>query len=106
VLEAKDGKGALEVLARAASPPSLALVDWTMPVMGGDEVVAILNRDYPSLRIIVTSGYPEEDVRRAFPPGALAGFLQKPYSMATLTEKVEETLRGGGGPNEEMPAVA
>jgi signal transduction histidine kinase/ActR/RegA family two-component response regulator len=105
VLEAKNGRDALEVLAGAAPRPSLALLDLTMPVMGGEELVPILNQDYPNLRIILTSGYPEEETRRGFPPGAVAGFLQKPYTVATLTEKVEETFNSGG-PNEETPAAA
>ncbi len=92
VLAAKNGKDALEVLAGAAPLPALVLLDLTMPVMGGEDLVPILNQDYPRLGIIVTSGYPEEHARRVFPPGAVAGFLEKPYTMAMLTEKVEETL--------------
>lgn len=105
VLEAKNGKDALEVLAGAVPRPSLVLLDLTMPVMGGEELVPILKRDYPGLWIIVTSGYPEEDARRGFPPGAVAGFLQKPYTVATLTEKVEETFNSGGA-NAEAPTAA
>ena len=105
VLEAKNGRDALEVLAGAAPLPSLALLDLTMPVMGGEELVPILNQDYPDLRIILTSGYPEEETRRGFPPGAVAGFVRKPYTVATLTEKVDETFNSGG-PNEETPAAA
>ena len=105
VLEAKDGKDAIGVLARAGPLPSLVLLDLTMPRIGGEELVPILNRDYPGLNIIVTSGYAEENVRPVFPPGAVAGFLQKPYTAAALTEKVEETL-DSGGPNTEAPAAA
>jgi len=105
VLEAKNGKDALDVLAAAARPPSLVLVDLTMPAMGGEELVSILNQKYPGLSIIVTSGYPEEEARRAFAPGAVAGFLQKPYTVSTLTEIVE-TAGKSGGPDEEAPAAA
>jgi YesN/AraC family two-component response regulator len=76
-----------------------------MPVKGGAELVPILNHDYPSLRIIVTSGYSEEDVRRNLPPGAVANFLQKPYTITTLTEKVEGTLNSGG-PGENVRKAA
>jgi two-component system, cell cycle sensor histidine kinase and response regulator CckA len=105
VLEATNGKDALEVLARAAPLPSLVLLDLTMPAMGGEELVPVLNHDYPGLRIIVTSGYPEEYAQKGFSPGAVAGFLQKPYTVATLTERVEGAL-DSGGPNEEAPAAA
>jgi two-component system cell cycle sensor histidine kinase/response regulator CckA len=105
VLEAENGKHALEVLAGAAPLPSLVLLDMTMPKMGGEELVPILNHDYPDLRIIVTSGYPEEDLQKEFPPGAVAGFLQKPYTIAALTEKVEETI-SSGDPDEEAPDAA
>ena len=95
VLEATSGKSALDLLAGAATLPTLVLLDLTMPVMGGAELVPILNRDYPGLQVMVTSGYAEEDARREFPPGAIADFLQKPYTLATLTEKVEGILKSG-----------
>jgi CheY-like chemotaxis protein len=100
-LEAGNGRDALDVLARAARPPALVLLDLTMPVMGGEELVPILNRDYPDLPILLTSGYPEEEAQRAFPPGAVAAFLQKPYTVAALAEKVERTLDRVGAGNSE-----
>jgi CheY-like chemotaxis protein len=105
VLEATNGKGALEVLAAVATLPRLVLLDLTMPVMGGAELVPILNRDYSGLRVILTSGYSEEDARRDLSPGAIADFLQKPYTLATLMEKVEGALESGG-PNPEARMVA
>jgi two-component system cell cycle sensor histidine kinase/response regulator CckA len=105
VLEANNGKNALEVLAGAAKPPTLVLLDLTMPVMGGAELVPILNHDYPRLPVVLTSGYSEEDVRRDLPPAAIADFLQKPYSLTTLMEKVDGILNSGG-PNAEVRMAA
>jgi PAS domain S-box-containing protein len=105
VLEATNGKDALELLARTATLPTLILLDLTMPALGGAEVLPILNRDYPGLPVILTSGYPEEDARTVFPPGGIADFLQKPYTLATLAEKVEGILNRGG-PNAKSPAAA
>jgi CheY-like chemotaxis protein len=68
VLEAKDGRHALDVLAGSGTP-TLALVDLAMPVMGGDELVPILNRNYPGLKIVLSSGYPEDEVRKDSLPG-------------------------------------
>ena len=76
-----------------------------MPVMGGAELLPILNHDYPGLRVIVTSGYSEEDARSDLPSNAIADFLQKPYTITTLMEKVEAALKSGG-PNPEVWRVA
>jgi PAS domain S-box-containing protein len=97
MLEAKNGKDALRVLAEAPSLPSLILLDLAMPVMGGDELVPILGKKYPGLKIVLTSGYPEEDARKGFQAGSVAGFLQKPYTVVMLAEKVGAVL--GGSPD-------
>jgi CheY-like chemotaxis protein len=94
VLEATDGKHALEVLAEAPSLPSAVLLDLAMPVMGGDELIPILSEKYPGLKILVTSGYPEEEARADFAGASVAGFLQKPYTAATLTNRMDEVLEG------------
>ncbi len=92
VLEARDGRHALEVLAASPSAPALVLLDVAMPVMGGDELVPILTRRYPAINIIVSSGYPEEQARGGTLGPPVAGFLQKPYTAAALAEKVREIL--------------
>jgi PAS domain S-box-containing protein len=92
VLEARDGKDALRVLADSGALPSLALLDLAMPVMGGDELVPILGAKYPSLKIILSSGYPEDEARKVSPNGSVAGFLQKPYTGVALAEKIASVL--------------
>jgi PAS domain S-box-containing protein len=102
VLEAGDGRDALQVLASSPSLPALILLDLAMPVMGGDELVPILAEEYPGLKIILTSGYPEEDARAGFRSESIVGFLQKPYAVATLVEKVEQALGGNPANNAEL----
>jgi CheY-like chemotaxis protein len=92
VQEAHDGKDALQVLAQSPSLPSLVLLDLAMPVMGGDELVPILQSRYPGLKVILSSGYPEEEARRLSPNGSVAGFLQKPYTGSALAEKIAQVL--------------
>jgi CheY-like chemotaxis protein len=95
VWEAKDGKDALQVLAGAVSLPALVLLDLAMPVMGGDELIPILEQRYPGLNILVSSGYQEEDAQ-GFPAGSVVGFLQKPYTVVALLEKVRESIPSRG----------
>jgi signal transduction histidine kinase len=102
VLEARNGKDALQVLADSVSLPSLILLDLAMPVMGGDELVPILEAQYPGPKIIISSGYPEDEARKGFRPGSVAGFLQKPYSVGTLAQKIAETLGGDSNENSQF----
>ena len=94
VLEAGNGKAALDLLADSSSLPSLVMLDHAMPVMGGDELIPILQSKYPKLKVLLCSGYPKE--ASSFAPAAIP-FLQKPYTAAELTEKVAETLAASPG---------
>lgn len=97
VLEAADGKHALRILAGSPVLPSVVVLDLAMPVMGGDELLPVLAKEYPSLKIVISSGYPEEETRRGFGGASIAGFLQKPYTAATLTNKIDEIFRQQSG---------
>jgi PAS domain S-box-containing protein len=92
VQEAEDGKDALRVLAGSSAQPSLVLLDLAMPVMGGDELVPILEATYPGLKILISSGYPEEQARKLAPNPSVVSFLQKPYTGVALAEKVAQVL--------------
>jgi PAS domain S-box-containing protein len=91
-LEAENGKDALHVLEETSTLPSLVLLDLAMPVMGGDELVPLLETSYPQLKILVSSGYPEEETRKVLPSGSIAGFIQKPYTAVALAEKIGQVL--------------
>ncbi len=51
-----------------------------------------LRRLQADTKIILSSGYNEQEVTSCFVGKGLAGFLQKPYEMATLHEKLREIL--------------
>ncbi len=97
-IEAENGENALRVLEDSPTLPSLALLDLAMPVMGGDELVPILEAKYPDVKVLVSSGYPEEETRKVFPSGSIAGFIQKPYTAVALAEKIEQVLHARPAP--------
>ncbi|MBI3129939.1 MAG: response regulator [Acidobacteria bacterium] len=68
----------------------LVVLDFTMPMMDGAECLRIIKGLDPNLPVLMTSGFSEGD--RSGPLGdlPLAGFLQKPYTLATL----QATVRG------------
>jgi two-component system, cell cycle sensor histidine kinase and response regulator CckA len=97
VAEAEDGRKALQVLAEAKAPPQIVLLDLAMPVMGGDELAPILEEKYPEIKIVLTSGYPEEEARKIYRSASIASFLQKPYTVEALAERIAGTLTSAGG---------
>lgn len=92
VLEATHGQHAITTLAESVSPPDVILLDLAMPVMGGDELLPILAAKYPGIKIIVSSGYSEEEARRASSFDGVAAFLPKPYHATALRTVVAHVL--------------
>ena len=94
VLEAADGREALEIFRQKADEISLVLLDLTMPYMNGEEVLRELKVIRPSVQVLLSSGFNEVDAVRRFTGKDLAGFLQKPYTSSVLAEKVKKAVRG------------
>ena len=94
VIAAKDGREALDCFRRRPDDVTCVLLDLTMPQMDGEDVYRELRRVRPDIRVILSSGYNEEDVAQRFVGQGLAGFLQKPYAHAALAAKLREALEG------------
>jgi DNA-binding NarL/FixJ family response regulator len=93
VAEATSGFQALEWLRR--NEAALAIVDLSMPGMGGLELIARLKRDFPKLRVLVLSMHAEEQYAlRAFQAGA-HGYVTKDHAPAELVGAVEKVAAGG-----------
>ncbi len=92
VLVAADGHQALDVY-RQRPGIDLVLLDMTMPRMDGEETFRELRRVDPGVRVILTSGYNEQDATERFAGKGLAGFIQKPYRPQDLLEKVRAALQ-------------
>lgn len=98
VLGAETGEQALEVFAGEAGGVSLVLLDLNMPGMGGIRCLHRILELSPEARVLVSSGYMEEDhSREALASGAM-GFIGKPYRMRDLGIRVREVLDREEGP--------
>jgi len=86
VLTAVDGRDAVDVFTRHADSISHVILDLSMPNMDGMAAFTELVRIKPGLKVILSSGYDEQDsLQRLSGPG-LAGFIQKPYSLQNLRD--------------------
>jgi two-component system cell cycle sensor histidine kinase/response regulator CckA len=94
VLEAKDGFEALELAARHSGPIHLVLSDMVMPKMNGAELAKRLNVIRPDTKVLLMSGYYEYSETIRVITSSTTPMLQKPFSPASLVEKVREVLKG------------
>jgi CheY-like chemotaxis protein len=92
VIEARNGPEALLLSERHQGPLDLLLTDVVMPRMSGRELAERLAPLRPSMSVLYMSGYTDDAIIRHGVLGADTAFLQKPFTPATLVQRVRETL--------------
>jgi PAS domain S-box-containing protein len=98
VIEAEDGAQGVEILRNAPTPLTAALLDLTMPGLSGEETLRQLRRIDRRLPVILMSGYNEREVLDRFVGRDLAGFLQKPFKLDDLRDKLRELFQESADP--------
>jgi len=105
VLAARDGLEAMKVLEQYNRPVDLLFTDVVMPRMGGAELFKRFSEVQPEVPVIFTSGYPRSILLESGLNDNGLEFLQKPYTTASLLEKIRVVLvthknrKSGPGPN-------
>jgi len=92
VLLATNGQEAVDLFRERGSEVALVLLDLTMPVLGGEQVLRELRRIRPAVKILLSSGFNEVEAIHRFAGKGLSGFIQKPYTATQLAEKVKTVL--------------
>jgi signal transduction histidine kinase/CheY-like chemotaxis protein len=92
VLEASNGRQAIEVAEKAPGPIRLLLTDVVMPEMSGRAVAERLASWHPGLRVLYMSGYARDAIAQhgVLEPGT--EFLAKPFTPAALLSRVRAVL--------------
>ncbi len=102
VLEASEGAEAIRQAQRHDGPIHLLVTDMVMPRMTGGVLARQLQSQRPKMRILFVSGYSSENIDDpSIMNIAPEQFLQKPFTMAELIQKVQTLLdqraKGSGG---------
>jgi signal transduction histidine kinase/ActR/RegA family two-component response regulator len=92
VMEARDGRHALEICELRFGAIDLLLTDVVMPGIGGRELAARLAELRPAMPVIYMSGYTDTAVVQhgVLDPGTT--FLQKPFTPDALARKIRQVL--------------
>jgi len=92
VLEAGEPEAGLRLAASHAGPIHLLLTDMIMPQMNGHSLSQQLMTTRPNLKVLYMSGYTEDLIAHHELTGTGAAFLQKPFTIDTLLQKVRATV--------------
>jgi nitrogen-specific signal transduction histidine kinase len=96
VRTAKNGREALEVFRQCQADIVCVVLDLMMPNMDGEETLAELRRVQEDVKVVLSSGYHEQDVTERLAATGFAGFLKKPYTEDTLIGQLRHALEGDG----------
>lgn len=93
VIEAENGDKALEIVEQGQSF-DLLVTDVVMPHMDGPTLCKKIRDIHPNMKTIFISGYTEDTFRKNLGHNADIHFLQKPFTLKDLAQKVKDVLRG------------
>ncbi len=90
VLTAPGGRAAVDLLRRDPHAIDCVLLDLSMPLMDGRECFQLLREIRPDIRVVLSSGYNEQEAVDRFEHEGLAGFIQKPYRATDLSAIIRQ----------------
>jgi len=94
--EADSGESAIAMVETEGLRPDLILTDVIMPGLSGRTLAEALSRIIPGVKVVYMSGYTDDAIAHhgVLDPGV--EFIQKPFSMAVLADKIRSVLSSGG----------
>ena len=94
VLEARNGREALDVVDATPGTIDMLLSDAIMPLMVGGELARSLRVVRPQLKVLYMSGFTDDEVVRRGLLEYDAVLLEKPFTPEVLMRRVREVLDG------------
>jgi PAS domain S-box-containing protein len=94
VVGAADGCQAVDYFRENSDSVACVLLDLTMPRMGGEETFRELKKIRSDVRVVLSSGFSEQEVASRFDGQGIVGFVQKPYRFEKLISEVQAAARG------------
>jgi two-component system chemotaxis response regulator CheY len=94
VVEAEDGQQAITLLQQGEHPMVIDVIitDIRMPNINGVEAMDYFQREYPSIPLIVLTGFPDLDLAMQLMKRGVTDYLVKPVEREKLTTAVADAL--------------
>jgi CheY-like chemotaxis protein len=92
VVDAADGREAVELFKTFNGKIDLLLTDVVMPEMSGRELADQLKALQPDLKILFASGYIEDTNGGKGSTHKIVNFIQKPFTQENLSRKIRDIL--------------
>ncbi len=92
VLRTDKGVEALEFIERHKADLDLVILDIQMPDMTGDKVYMKLKKIKPDLKVLISSGYEEDNALKNILLAPNDKYIKKPFRMSELMQKIKETM--------------
>ena len=94
VVEAQDGEQAIKVLNSDDNPLMVdtILCDIRMPKVNGIEAIAYFRTQYPTVPVVVMTGYPDVDLAVSLMRQGVLDYLVKPVSKEELLTVITKSV--------------
>ncbi len=92
VIAVPDGKEAVRQFKNHAEEIALVLLDLTMPHMNGVEAFREISAHNPETKVILCSGFTENEANLDEVGAKFSGYLHKPFTMAELLREIKKVL--------------
>jgi PAS domain S-box-containing protein len=96
VLESNNGRHTVELYAKVQDKIDLVILDIVMPDMSGGDVYDRLKEINPDVKVLLASGYSIDDQAREIMERGCDDFIQKPFSLKSMSEKISGILSKKG----------
>ncbi len=94
VIEAADGRAALEIFQREKDAIDVLVTDVVMPRLNGADLAKEVERIRPGLKILFISGHPER-AGSGLDPAGITNLLMKPFTADTLAARIKGLMAEG-----------
>jgi CheY-like chemotaxis protein len=96
VLEASHPDEAIAISESHDGDIQLLLTDVTLPGIDGRALAQQIQKQRPEIKVLYVSGYPEEILQQLDSPTSDLPFLEKPFTLERLANKIRELLDSAG----------